>query len=349
MSKDKQTEVVEQVAEVESIVETTEVEAPAEPVELTQEEQLAAYEATLLNEHGYDVTQKDLEAALSNHLQLSTKLSSAWTLQEVKDFLESGVVPAKTSNGVWVNDVTRANRKAGGWSTEEIEAWALGEVKAEGRATDGALAQALISRLALKVNATTPEAVIEAYMYQVHQVKATAAKEEVKVEEVKPAVIEQEAPAVKNVAIILNTTGLSEMNVKYIENVLEQYLTELKPGKAVTTEKGLVLQKGLDTVIRYIINLPDPAGFKSGMDFLMSVIAKNRDGGVFDDTYAMRFTDGLAVGGKVQENHLRLLTLFFVYADADKSFRKQADVAYLLEHVAPDKQPLLMQYFEQYK
>lgn len=307
-------------------------------VELTNEEKLAQYEATLINEDGYDVTKNDLEAALSGHLKLSTKLSSAWTLQEVKSFLEMGIEPAKASTGVWVNDITRASKKAGAWTTEEIEAWALGEIKAEGRATDGALAQALVNRLDLKVTAVTPDAVIKAYKYQVHAQTETP-----------EVVVAPVAPTVVAAPTVINLVGLSEMNAKYIESVLEKYLAELKPGKAVSQEKGIVLQKSLDNVIRYIIALPDPAGFKTGMDYLMGVISKHRVGGVFDDTYALRFTDALPVAGHVQENHNRLLTLMFIFADKDKSFRKQVDVGYLLEYVPADKQPLLLQYFEQYK
>lgn len=315
------------------------------PVELSTEEQLAQYEATLLNAEGYDVTQKDLEAALAGHLRLSTKLSEAWTLEEVKAFLEFDITPAKTTNGVWVKDVTRAAKKAGGWSTEELEAWALNEIEPEGRASSGALAQALASRLGLKVSPVTEEGVRAAYMYQ-HQGVAADAPVDEPVTVTAPVVESAEEPTPKTA--ILTLQGLTAMNQKFIENVLQTYCTELKPGKAVTMERGLELQRGLETLFRYILGLPDPVGFKSAMDLLLAKIKEERNG-VFEETYAMRFTASLPVGGNVQENHIRLLNLFLIYTEADQSMRKQADVSWLLEFVPENKKGLMLQYFQEYK
>ena len=320
-----------------------------EPVQLTTEQQLAEYEATLINPEGYEVTQKALEAAIAGHLRLSTKLSEAWTLEEVKAFLEFDIVPAKTSNGVWVNDVTRGAKKAGSWSTEELEAWALGEIQPVGRASSGALAQALVARLGLKVSPMTEEGVRAAYLYQRQGIAADAPVDEpapVETLAVKSVKATKAEPVQKTIAI--TKEGLTAMNQKFIENVLQTYCAELKPGKAVTMERGLELQRSLETLFRYVLDLPDPAGFKSAMDLMLDVIKRERNG-VFEETYAMRFTASLPVAGNVQENHIRLLNLFLIYTEADQSMRKQADVSWLLEFVPESKKGLMLQYFQQYK
>lgn len=307
--------------------------------ELSSEDVLLELEAIITSDD-YEVGQKERLEALADHRNLSEKLPSEWSLTEVQSFLEMGIEPAKTSNGVYVNDVSRESKKAGAWSDAELVAWANGELKATGRASDNALAQRLIGKFKLKVRGNTPEEAIAVYKFQVEGLKPIETEEEV---------VENSTDAVKPVTKTIALVGLSEMNKKFIEATLAKYVEELKPGKSISRENGIILQKSLDVLIKYIINLEDLDGFKSGMDYLMGTIKKHRVGGVFDDTYALRFTDGLAVGGNVQESHNRLLTLFFIFADEDKTFRKQADVNYLVEYVPLNKQPLLLQYFEQYK
>lgn len=323
----------------------TEVKIDNDSVEETQVPiTLEDLEALIISDD-YEVTQAQRLQALTDHRVLSTKLPSEWSLQQVQSFLEMGIEPAKTSNGVWVEDVERANKKAGAWSEAEVVAWAKGEIKATGRATDNALAQSLISRFGLKVKGNSPEEAIKAYLFKVEGATvaetSTAASEKLEEQvdnnEVKDDVQSQ-----------LSQEGLTPMDQRFIEITLNNYIERVKPGKAITREEGIHAQKALDGLLKYIVALKDPVGFKSAMDYLMGEIVKHREGGVFDDTYALRFTDGLPTGGNVQENHNRLLTLFFIFADKDKSFRKQADISVLIEFVPGDKQPLIRQYFEQY-
>lgn len=322
-----------QIDDVE-LVETVEVDT-----EETTEQTLKRLEI-LITSDDYEIEHKDRLEALRQHKQLSDKLNNAWSLEEVKAFLEMNIEPAKTSNGIYVNDVNRSDKKAGGWSDEEVVAWALGEIKATGKASDGALAQSLISRFKLSVKGNSPEEAIKAYLFKYGEMKPETATEVIKV---------QNEEVVTETAVSIKSVGLTDMNKQYIESTINNYVEQLKPGKSVSREAGVQLQKTLDNVIKYIINLEDPAGFKTGMDFLMDTIKKHRVNGVFNDTYALRFTDGLNVSGNTQESHNRLLTLFFIFADQDKAFRKQADINYLIQYVNPDKQSLLLQYFEQYK
>lgn len=321
----------------------TEVKVDNDSVEETQAQvTLEDLEALIISDD-YEVTQAQRLQALADHRVISTKLPSEWSLQQVQAFLEMGIEPAKTSNGVWVEDVERANKKAGAWSEAEIVAWAKGEIKATGRATDNALAQSLISRFGLKVKGNSPEEAIKAYLFKVEGTPVTEAPE------VTSEKLEEQVDEVKvEVQSQLSQEGLTPMDQRFIENTLNNYIERVKPGKSITREEGIHAQKALDGLLKYIIALKDPVGFKTAMDYLMSEITKHREGGVFDDTYALRFTDGLPTGGNVQENHNRLLTLFFIFADKDKSFRKQADISVLIEFVPGDKQPLVRQYFEQY-
>lgn len=338
-----------EILEVEDSVET-ENETPVveETPEPTVEERLAELEATIISED-YEVTQKDRLEAIKEHRNVSTKLNEAWSLEAIKAFLEMGIEPEKTSTGVYVEDVTRANKKASGWSDEEVVAWIKGELEATGKASVGALAQSAVSRFKLKVKGNDPKSVINAYNVQVEKIQP-------EVEETVPTAVEttvaaaqvtEVKPTVKN-PVEIKQEGLTPMNQRYIEDTLNRYIETLKPGKSVTQAEGVLQQKALDTLIRYILNLTDPSGFRNGMDYLLKVIKSQRADGVFNDTYAMRFSDNLPVSGNVQENHNRLLTLFFTFVDGDEAIIKQTDVAYLLEFVPADKQPLLLQYFEQY-
>lgn len=294
--------------------------------------------------------------AIDEHRRREDTIDRAWSLQEVREYLAQGIVPPKTSKGAWLKDVTRNQRREGEWTTQELESWALGEIHAGGLNTAPGLAIELKRRLMIHTvgNTVAPQDVIQAYIHQTGQstVTSTAIGEVPTVSTMRVADDSQaqlEAQQAAEVAAI-TYKGLSPMNVSYIESTLAQYLAVCKPGRITSLKSGLDAQKALDHLIRnYIIGLEDPQGIKSGLDIVLATIKKNRANGMaFDDTHAFRFTGDLPVAQNIQQSHVDLLTLFFIFADEDKEQRKQFDIPTLVSLLPAKKQPFLLQYFMQY-
>lgn len=263
----------------------------------------------------------------------------AWSLRELIDWLVQGLEPAKTTNGAWRNDVTRARRLAQDWSTQELIAWANGEIRAAGETTDAKVASELNKRLDLGVNTNSPTDVIRVY-------KKTLSNSVQVIGEQPTAptstTLQPEQP--QSVAIPL---GLTKMNVAYLKTQTERYLAACKPGVPITPEKGIKEQRQLDNLFRYILKLDDPAGFGAALTYLRDFYAANRLG-LFEPTYALRFTGGLRAEGYLQETHVNLLTILQAYTNPDKASRKQIDLAYLLRNFPIDRQAWLIEFFQKY-
>lgn len=264
----------------------------------------------------------------------------AWSARDLLDWLQQGLEPAKTSNGAWRNDITRHRRLAVDWTTQELIAWANGEIRAGGETTDAKAAAEINSRLALGVLTPNPEAVIQAY-------KRTLSKEVV-VTGVQPTAATPttlQEPVVEKPQV--TPPGLTAMNASYLALQTKRYLTACAPGKPITPEIGAVEQRQLDNLFRYILGLADPVGFGSAMTYLRDFYKANRVG-LFDPLYRYRFTGSLTSQADIQETHINLLDILYVYTDDDKSARKQLDLPSMVRKFPAGRQAWLIEFFQKY-
>lgn len=266
-------------------------------------------------------------------------VDAAWSSQDLIDYLVQKLEPAKTSNGAWRNDVTRVKRSAVDWSTQELIAWALGEIRAAGLATELTVSQELNKRLDLGVISNNPKDVITVY-------KRLQSKDVIIVGEQPtaptPTVPDTDEPVVEPIL-----PGLTNMNAAYLKTQTERYLKACAPGTPITLEKGTIEQRQLDNLFRYILKLEDPVAFGSALTYFRDFYAKHRLG-LFEPTYASRFTGTLRTDGYLQETHVNLLEIFYVYTDPNKAARKQIDLPFLLRNFPVEKQSLLLEFFQRY-
>ena len=287
-----------------------------------------------------DIGENQYGALAKAYRQLA-KVDAAWSVRDLIDFLTQGLEPSKTSNGAWRNDVTRARRPANEWATQELVAWALGEIRAIGETNDQKVAVELNKRLDLCAQSNKPEDVIRAYKkMQNNSVKVVGVQPTAETPE--PTIAE---PVVQTETVI--PQGLTAMNVGYLKTQTERYLAACKPGTPITPEKGAKEQRELDNLFRYILKIDDPQGFGSAMSYFRDFYKKHRDG-LFEPTYATRFTGTLRSEGDIQETHVNLLAIFHVYTDDDKAARKQIDLPYLLRKFPANRQGWLLEFFQRY-
>jgi hypothetical protein len=288
-----------------------------------------------------DVYFSTVKSAINEHRIRVDRLSNAWTIEECKAFLESGIVPAKTSKGAWVKDETRKHRREHEWSTQELESWALGEIQPEGVTLPAGLALELKDRLALNVPSQDVQAILTNYKHRTGQVnKPTANPAPTAV----AAFVTESQKA--SVAKQITYEGLTEMNQSYIESSLAAFAAAMKPGKAVSPAFGGEAQKLLMQIINYAIRLEDPAASRSAMNLLLDYFRANRSHGqLFEDTYAFRFIEDMRATAKEQESHAALLTLFLVYADPLTELRAQTDTGSLIKGVPTQYQSRLFEFF----
>lgn len=268
-------------------------------------------------------------------------VDAAWSVRDLIDFLTQGLEPAKTTNGAWRTDVTRARRPAQDWTTQELVAWALGEIRTGGETTDQKVAIEMNKRLDLCSQSNKPEDIIRTYRkmqssaVKVVGVQPTAPTPEPTIEE----------PVVQTEIVI--PQGLTAMNVGYLKTQTERYSKACKPGTPISPEIGAKEQRELDNLFRYILKLEDPQGFGSAMIYLRDFYKANRDG-LFDPQYAFRFTGTLRTEGDIQETHVNLLNIFHVFTDENKAARKQIDLSFLLRKFPSVKQAWLLEFFQRY-
>jgi hypothetical protein len=292
----------------------------------------------------FEVYHSRVVEAIAEHRIRHAVLSAAWTVAECQQFLASGLEPAKTTTGAWVNDVTRASRREHAWSTQELEAWARGEIEPEGSTLASGLAIELKARLQLALPTVDVAAVIQCY-----KVKAGLAPPVPAFVAPTPKV----APVVAKAAVVvvptkvtINQEGLTAMNQSYIENSLAEFHNVMRPGRAVDIVKGGEAQKLLKEIIVYAISLPDPQASGAAMRALFDHFAANRaEGMIFEDTYAFRFIENMRVTPKEQESHAALLTLFLAYADPMVELREQTDVSSLIKGVPTRLQSRVLEFF----
>lgn len=274
---------------------------------------------------------------------------AAWDDKAVVVFLRSGTEPKKTSNGVWVADVTRANRLATDWSTAELEAWAKGEIQSGGKTHDNGVALELKARLSLK-SEDSPKAVRKAYRALAGSGKVGLAGAEAS----KPVHVEasdeetlqlQQAKSI--VAKIENVEGLTTMNVAFIDDGLKKYIDAVVPNRPINDAAALKAQKDLDRTIQYIVKLEGQA-LVAGMERLKVIFKKEMEPkGVFSANNVFRFTHLMRSDNKDQQRHVGILEVMRVYFSDAKEARKQVDLRTLLQYQPADRVDQLVAYFNQ--
>lgn len=329
----------DEVEEEESVVETPAPTLNDRPVATWTTEELEAY---ITGQVDITIYHSIVEQAITEHRIREVALAQAWTIDECKEFLAQGIVPAKTSKGAWLKDVTRQYRREHEWTTQELESWALGEISPEGVTLAAGLAIELKQRLNLTVPSVDIDAVITCYKHNSGQVIAPVVYTKAATA-VTPPVTEARVAEVK---AQLRYEGLSEMNQSYIESSLATFHEVMRPGKAISKATGGDAQKLLKEVITYAISLPDPAASNAAMLYLYNHFKENRaPGKIFEDTYAFRCIEDMRATTKEQENHALVLTLFLAYADPMVELREQTDVASLIRGVPTHLQSRLLEFF----
>lgn len=265
----------------------------------------------------------------------SEEIPLAFTVREAVDFVKQGIVPAKTSNGVWVNSVVRNKQIAHDWPTPDLIAWAMGEVKETQIADDRKLALELRDRFNLPTKSSDPKEIVLQY-------KAWHAPVIENTKQVK--LVDAEETPVENVTVIRE--GLTEMNQTYIQYVLNHYAEEVKVGRSINVDRGYAAQKELDNLFQYVISLEDPRGFANAMDMIYEFVSKNRST-LFNDTYAFRFTGGIPNINNRQDAHKAMLNLFMVFT-GEKDILAQTDIHSLVKAQPTDKQQLILAYFKRH-
>lgn len=325
---------------VEPIVETPVVTLNDRSVRSWTEAELEAYIAGAVD---IDIYHSTVVEAIQEMRIRNTLLPAAWSLDDCKQFLSTNLSPAQTSKGAWVKDVTRAARREHEWTNQELESWALGEIKAEGSTIDAGLAIELKSRLGLVTPTVDVDAVILCYKVKmglikpVHTLPTVAAPK---------AVVAKAAVVVTQPKVTLNLEGINPMAHSYIEDSLADFHKVMAPGRSITNKVGGEAQKLLKEIIAYAYSLTDPTEANTALRALFEHFAAHRgEGMIFEDTYAFRFIEDMNCTPKEQIDHSRLLTAFLAYADPLVELRAQTDVGSLIGGVPTRFQSRVIEFF----
>lgn len=260
-------------------------------------------------------------------------LEAAWSDEEVLAYHREGVVPPKTSSGVWERDVTRRTRKAADWTDAELDAWAKGEIQAVGVVTDAHLAKELHQRFRLPGYDDSVATVIKRYTHQV----ATPVAEPIPA----PTVHAKTAPP-PPVAV----GALTAANVGFIDGTLAQYAKVMAPGRPISEDTGGAQQRALENLFVYVLRLEGQALLEA-LERIKHFIHQHREG-VFSPSYAYRFVHLLKGERRNQHRHVNLIELFLVVTHPLTAKRQQVDVRLMLAGVPTDKQEALVEYFTRY-
>lgn len=243
----------------------------------------------------------------------------AWSDNAVFEFYRRGTVPSKTSNGVWVHDITREQRHLDSWSNDEVEAWIGDEIKTN---VDNAKMIAQINeRFDMKLATNTAK----------HDLKRAFADRNAEV---------------KNIESKSTQGSLTPMNEDFITTRLKQYYEMTKPGTFVDEATGGKAQRMLDNVFNYVFQLKGPA-LLEGLNRVLEFVRTHRKD-VFGPSYAHRFTDLIKGNQEQQRRHINTIELFVAVTDPVKARRKQMDVKTMLRDHPADIQESLYDYFTNY-
>lgn len=266
-------------------------------------------------------------------------LEAAWSDQQVLDYFRKDITPEQTSTGAWVFDRTRPTRGVSDWSTAELEAWALGEIKAVGKVTDAKLAGELRRRLSLKTEDETVTGILAAYQ---RSKETLAAMQTTNTEPVAEEPTSEPEPTATQ-----PTGALTEMNLSFIDGVLDRYVAAVAPNKMVGEAEGGKAQRDLDNLFHYVMRL-EGAAMPEALDMIKKRIIQERQG-VFSPSLAYRFTHLLKGDRKHQQRHVNLIELFLIITDRNAAAkRKQVDIRHMLNGYPPATMERLTDYFQNY-
>lgn len=243
----------------------------------------------------------------------------AWSDTEVFDFYRHNSTPAKTSNGVWVNDITRGDKSLDSWSNDEVEAWILGELKTN--VNEAKMIAQVNERFDMTLATNLPR----------NQVRAA---------------FDKRLADVKAIESQATQGSLTPMNENYISGVLKRYYELTKPGQVIDEQTGGRAQRELDNVFNYVFNLEGPA-LLEGLKRILEFVRQHRDD-IFSPTYAHRFTHLLKGDKVIQRRHINTIELFVAVTNPVKAHRKQLDVKALLKDHPQNRQDVLYDYFTNY-
>lgn len=298
----------------------TEVTAPSAPLTVAD---LSEADLRAIIAGTYTGTQQWPMSLVIAEYRRRTEVAPAWSDDEVARYVRVGETPPRTSTGAWVNDITRPQRHPGAWSDAELKAWALGEIKAVGQASDQKLALELRERFNLTTSGLDPAAVKAAFN---HQQSAR----------VTPTPVTTPTP----------DTTLAPMTTSFIDATLARYAEAVMPGRAISEATGAQAQRSLDNLFQYVLRLEGPALLQA-LEKIKAFVQTHRNT-LFSPSNAYRFTHHLKSERKQRQNHIGLIEMFMIITDKNRALRKQVDFYHLLNGLPPAKVAVLVDYARNY-
>lgn len=285
------------------------------------------------------VPEKLSYAAIKEYKRRSTDIDPAWDNGQILAFYRQGTVPPKTASGVWVTDVTRAQRKPADWTNQELHAWTQGEIKALGASSDAKLARELNRRFDLKAKDESVETVLKTYQYRLEQAEDTRQQADQ---------LEESAPSTGQSTTAKTPTGaLSPMSLSFIQSTLKRYVEDVRPGRPVPESVGGNAQRQLENLFSYVLRLEGPALLEA-LDAIKAVVKAHRDD-VFSPSSAYRFVHLLKGDHKARQRHVNFIELFRIVTDPQaRVLKKQTDIQGMLRGQPANRQDSLYDYFRNY-
>lgn len=278
---------------------------------------------------------KNLQSGIVKEYRRRVELPEAWSEQEVLNYFRQDILPEKTESGLWVNDVTRANRAPADWSNEELEAWVHNEIKPVGKANAGKLAHEVVNRFELSASPNDINKVRAEFDHKFAQ----ETEDDESTEQATPEPAKPTAPKVAE-----PVGALTAMNVSFIDTTLENYVRAVSPNAQVGEEEGGKAQRSLESLFQYVLRLEGKA-LKDGLNRVNAFINKHRDG-VFSPSNAYRFVHHLKGNPKHQVQHVNMIELFLMTGDANQARRQQVDMRHMLKDLPNAKIEILVDYFK---
>ena len=241
-------------------------------------------------------------------------LNATWTSLQIITYVRTGIAPALTTRQNPIVSTEREKRAAKDWSDSELEDWIDGEITGTEVAPDSVLALEAKVRFNLPDEANT-------------------------VAEVRSAKHRNLTKAV----VATNVAGISEAQIKAINDDLVLYYERVKPRMIVTDQDAQIAQVGLDRLFSYVLSFEGQA-FVVAMD-TVRVFVKNHIDDVFSPEYAFRFVRFVSGSQKTRQRHLNLISAFQLLASSDPQFLLQQDLVTQFQAFGDDNAVRLQEYF----
>jgi len=149
----------------------------------------------------------------------------------------------------------------------------------------------------------------------------------------KPVAEEKPTPEVK-IAEVVKSDPLGR---QYLQEILNNYLSLMRPGMGVSEEQGAREQDRLATILVNNVYGSAPEEFGGNMKVLLDTVKENRKG-AFNERYAYRFVAGMKTTSERRALFEDLLTLTLTTCDSGaKGAAKQIDVRKLIARIADER------------